>query len=87
MDSVDGGGPEIFSVAAPLRGTYLLYVNYWGNFDAAGYNFDRSRSEKPLITATVAVITDENTLHEKRETYVVPLRNIGDLSFVHAVRY
>jgi uncharacterized protein YfaP (DUF2135 family) len=87
VDSVDGGGPEIFSVAAPLRGTYLLYVNYWGNFDAAGYNFDRARSEKPLITATVAVITDENTLHEKRETYVVPLRNIGDLSFVRAVRY
>ena len=87
VDSVDGGGPEIFSVAAPLPGTYLLYVNYWGNFDAAGYNFDRARSEKPLITATVAVITDENTLHEKRQTYVVPLRNIGDLAFVRAVRY
>jgi len=84
VDSVDGGG---FSVAAPLRGTYLLYVNYWGNFDAAGYNFDRARSDKPLITATVAVITDENTLHEKRETLIVPLRNIGDLSFARAVRY
>ena len=87
VDSVDGGGPEIFSVAAPLRGTYLLYVNYWGNFDAAGYNFDRARSDKPLITATVAVIVDENTVHEKRETWVVPLRAIGDLSFVRAVRY
>ena len=87
VDSVDGGGPEIFSVAAPVRGTYLLYVNYWGNFDAAGYNFDRSRSDRPLITATVTVIVDENTLHEKRETWMVPLRNIGDLTLVRAVRY
>jgi uncharacterized protein YfaP (DUF2135 family) len=87
VDSVDGGGPEIFSLAAPVRGTYLVYVNYWGNFDAAGYNFEDTRRERSLITATIAVITNENTVHEKRETYVVPLRKIGDLVFVRALRY
>jgi uncharacterized protein YfaP (DUF2135 family) len=87
VDSVDGGGPEIFSVTAPLRGTYLVYVNYWGNFDAAGYNFEAGRRERQVITATVAVITNENTVDEKRETYVVPLRKIGDLAFVRALRW
>jgi uncharacterized protein YfaP (DUF2135 family) len=87
VDSVDGGGPEIFSVAAPLRGTYLIYVNYWGNFDAAGYNFDEGRRERPLITTMVTVITNENTVHEKRETYITPLRKIGDLTFVKTLRY
>jgi uncharacterized protein YfaP (DUF2135 family) len=87
VDSVDGGGPEIFSVAAPLRGTYLVYVNYWGNFDAAGYNFDVGRRERQVIIATVAIITNENTVDEKRETYVVPLRKIGDLAFVRALRW
>jgi uncharacterized protein YfaP (DUF2135 family) len=87
VDSVDGGGPEIFSLAAPVRGTYLVYVNYWGNFDAAGYNFEDTRRERSLITATIAVLNNENTVHEKRETYVVPLRKIGDLVFVRALRY
>jgi uncharacterized protein YfaP (DUF2135 family) len=87
VDSVDGGGPEIFSVAAPVRGTYLLYVNYWGNFDPAGYNFDGSRRERALITTTVSIITNENTVDEKRETHVLPLRKIGDLGFVRAIRW
>jgi len=84
---VDGGGPEIFSVAAPPFRTNLVYVNYWGNFDAAGYNLDGTRRERQLITATVAIITNENTVDEKRETYVLPLRKIGDLAFVRALRW
>jgi uncharacterized protein YfaP (DUF2135 family) len=32
----------MFSIAAPLPGTYRAYVNYWGNFGAAGYHFDES---------------------------------------------
>jgi uncharacterized protein YfaP (DUF2135 family) len=87
VDSVDGGGPEIFSMAAPLRGTYLVYVNYWGNFDPAGYTFDPARRERPLITTTVAIVTNENTVDEKREQHVVPLRKIGDTVFVRALRY
>jgi uncharacterized protein YfaP (DUF2135 family) len=74
-------------VAAPVRGTYLLYVNYWGNFDAAGYNFDGNGRERALITTTVSIITNENTVDEKRETHVLPLRKIGDLGFVRAIRW
>lgn len=87
VDSVDGGGPEIFSVAAPLRGTYLIYVNYWGNFTPAGYNFEEQRRDRSVITATVSIITSENTVDEKRETYVLPLRKIGDLAFVRALHW
>jgi uncharacterized protein YfaP (DUF2135 family) len=87
VDSVDGGGPEIFSMAAPLRGTYLIYVNYWGNFDAAGYHFIEERRERPIITTMVTIITNENTVHEKRETYMTPLRKIGDLTLVKVSRY
>lgn len=86
VDSVDGGGPEIFSTATPLPGTYLIYVNYWGNFDAAGYNFDPAAHEKSLITTRLTIIRNENTPDERQETLVVPLRRIGDLTFVRALR-
>ena len=47
---------------------------------------DPVRRERSLITATVAMVTDENTVGEKREAHVLPLRKIGDLAFVRAVR-
>lgn len=71
-------GPEIFSMPAPLRGTYLLFVNYFGR----GH-----RATQPLVTATVTVITEENTVDEKRETSVMPLRKPGDLVLARTVRY
>lgn len=86
VDSVDGGGPEIFSTATPLPGAYLIYVNYWGNFNAAGYNFDPQAHEKPIITARVTIVQNENTADERMETVVVPLRRVGDLTFVRALR-
>jgi uncharacterized protein YfaP (DUF2135 family) len=64
-----------------------MYVNYWGNFGAAGYHFDESTREQPIITARVSVILFENTLQEKRETYVIPLRKIGDLIPVHSFQF
>ena len=79
VDDFDGG-PEIFSTAAPLRGTYLVYVNYFGAAWRAG-------ARPLLVTATVTVVTEENTVHEKRETRIVPLRNPGDLSLAHVVRF
>lgn len=82
VDSVDGAGPEIFSSAAPLAGAWLVYVNYWGNFDDAGYNFDEGRHTRQLITCTVSIIRNENTPDEQRETFVVPLRKVGELTFV-----
>ena len=77
VDDMDGG-PEIFSMVAPPRGTYLVYVNYFG----------RARPDsRAVVIATVTVVTDENTVDEKRETSVVPLRKPGDLVLARAVRY
>ena len=86
VDSVDGGGPEIFSTATPIPGNYLIYVNYWGNFTAAGYNFNPDAHEVPMITTRVTIINEENTPDERQETITVPLRRIGDLVFVRAIR-
>jgi uncharacterized protein YfaP (DUF2135 family) len=77
VDDMDGG-PEIFSMAAPPRGTYLIYVNYYGQ---------GRPDSRAVVIATVTVITEENTVHEKRETYVVPLRKPGDLVLARTVRY
>lgn len=77
VDDMDGG-PEIFSMAAPPRGNYLVYVNYFG----------QGRPETQVVViATVTVITEENTVHEKRETLLVPLRRPGDLVLARTVRY
>jgi uncharacterized protein YfaP (DUF2135 family) len=82
VDSVDGAGPEMFSMAAPLHGAYHVYVNYWGNFGGGGYHFDEKTRKKDVITTTVTLVFHENTTREKRETFVVPLRKIGDLNLV-----
>lgn len=87
VDSVDGAGPEMFSMSAPLRGLYHVYVNYWGNFGAAGYHFDESTRKRDVITSTITLVFDENTQRERRETYVVPLRRIGDLCLVKSFAY
>ena len=86
-DSVDGPGPEMFTTTSPLHGTYHVFVNYWGNFGAGGYHFDESTREQPIITARLTLVLYENTLQEKRETYVVPLRKIGDLIEVRSFRF
>ncbi|MDR0576801.1 MAG: DUF2135 domain-containing protein [Candidatus Accumulibacter sp.] len=84
VDSVDGAGPEIFSVVAPMRGLYRFYVNYWGNFDEGGYHFRETR-QKPIITCRITLILNENTPDERRESHVVPLRRTGDLTPVRAL--
>jgi uncharacterized protein YfaP (DUF2135 family) len=82
VDSVDGAGPGMFSMVAPLRGAYQLYLNYWGNFGPQGYHFDESTRKKDVITVTLTLVLFENTPREKRETFMVPLRNIGELTLV-----
>ncbi|HEV3431112.1 MAG TPA: DUF2135 domain-containing protein [Paraburkholderia sp.] len=82
VDSVDGAGPGIFSSAAPEHGTWLFFLNYWGNFDSTGYNFDAHAHDREVITATLTLVFNENTPNERRETRVVPLRKIGDLVLV-----
>lgn len=74
VDVTTGYGPEIYSNPTPEHGTYLVYLNYYGN----GGNKD------VLTVAQVTVITAENTPDEKRETVVVPMRNPGELTFVKA---
>ncbi len=87
VDSVDGAGPEIFSSAAPMHGNWLFYVNYWGNFNAAGYNFNDAAHQRELITARLSLIFNENTIDERRETYVVPLRKVGELTLIKSISY
>ena len=84
VDSVDGAGPEMFSMTAPLAGTYHVYVNYWGNFGAEGYHFDESTRQRDLISARVTLVYDENTPAERRESFTVPMRKIGDLQLVRS---
>ncbi|MDR2625978.1 MAG: DUF2135 domain-containing protein [Zoogloeaceae bacterium] len=85
VDSVDGAGPEIFSSIAPLRGAYQFYVNYWGNFGSSGYHFDEATRQKPIITCRITLILHENTPSERRESFVVPLRKIGDLTHIRTL--
>jgi len=86
-DGVDGPGPEMFTMTAPLHGTYLVYVNYWGNFGSEGYNFDETSNQNEVITSQINLVLNENTVDEKRETFIVPLRAIGDLLLVKTFNY
>ena len=74
VDVTTGYGPEIYSNPAPVPGTYLVYVNYYG-----------SGSDNSIITtATVTIITDENTPSERQQTFVVPMRKAGDLTLLRS---
>lgn len=86
-DSVDGPGPEMFTMAAPLHGTYLVYVNYWGNYGANGYNFEAGSNQNEVITSQISLVFNENTVNEKRESFVVPLRAIGELVLVKSFNF
>ena len=87
VDSVDGPGPEMFSTNAPLHGAYHIYVNYWGNYGPGGYHFDESTREVPIITPRITLVFYENTAREKRESFVIPLRKIGDLNLVKSFMF
>ncbi|MBW7984890.1 DUF2135 domain-containing protein [Enterobacillus tribolii] len=76
IDVTTGYGPEMFATPTPLRGKYLVYVNYYGG-----------RGEQELTTAHLSVITEEGTLNEKQETFVVPMRNPGELTLVKGFSY
>ncbi len=76
IDVTTGYGPEIFSSASPINGTYLVYVNYYG-----------SGSSHDIFTATVTTVTHENTLDEKTESVTIPMRNPGELMLVHSFVY
>ncbi|MES2943655.1 MAG: DUF2135 domain-containing protein [Pseudomonadota bacterium] len=74
VDVTTGYGPEIFAASRPLRGTYHVYVNYYGSGEGEG--------RRAITTAQVAVITEESTLKETQRVFRVPLRSTGDLQHV-----
>ncbi|QGZ41865.1 uncharacterized protein YfaP (DUF2135 family) [Pseudoduganella flava] len=77
VDVTTGYGPEIFSSAAPPKGNYHVYVNYYG-----------SGAERDALTvAQVAIITNENTPREKQQILRVPLRAPGELTLVKSFVY
>lgn len=76
IDVTTGYGPEIFASPAPLAGSYLVYVNYYGAGSSGG-----------MTVARVAIITNESTPDEKREVVDVPLRKAGELTLVRRFVY
>jgi uncharacterized protein YfaP (DUF2135 family) len=86
-DTVDGPGPENFVMTSPMRGTYQVWINYWGNFGEGGYHFDESTRQRPIITSRITLVFYENTARERREEFVVPLRSIGELTLVKTFTY
>jgi uncharacterized protein YfaP (DUF2135 family) len=78
IDVTTGFGPEIFGDPTPLRGLYLVWVNYYG----AG-----ERPFGELTVARVAITEDEGTPREKLQIFSVPLRNPGELTLVRSFVY
>lgn len=76
VDVTTGYGPEIFATPAPLAGTYLVYVNYYGS----------GRLDE-ITVASITTITNENTADEKMQSANVPLRKPGELTLVHSFVY
>ncbi|MCF4996236.1 DUF2135 domain-containing protein [Pseudomonas syringae] len=86
VDVTTGYGPEIFAMPAPMKGQYLVYVNYYGG----GYRSDDEGGDEAgqaLTTAQITVITEEGTPSEKMETFVVPMRTAGELTLVKGFSY
>jgi uncharacterized protein YfaP (DUF2135 family) len=77
-DVTTGYGPEIFSSAAPERGLYQVYVNYYGG---GGENASN------LTTVRLTVLSGEGTASEKRQEFTVPMRYAGELTLVRSFVY
>lgn len=78
VDVTTGYGPEIYANPAPPAGVYHVFVNYFG----AG-----TLSDDHLSTAQVTVISEENSLAERRQVFRVPLRKPGELTLVKSFAY
>ena len=72
VDVTTGYGPEIFSSAAPLKGNYHAYVNYYGS----------GENTSMLTVARISIITNEGTPREKLQSFQVPMRAAGELTLV-----
>lgn len=72
VDVTTGYGPEIFSSAAPPRGNYHVYVNYFGG----------AQAQPGLTVAQLTIVTNENTSREKKQSFLVPMRAPGELTLI-----
>jgi uncharacterized protein YfaP (DUF2135 family) len=86
VDVTTGYGPEIFAMPAPIKGQYLVYVNYYGG-GYRGVEEGGDEAVQPLTTAQVTVITEEGTPSEKMETFLIPMRAVGELTLVKSFSY
>lgn len=84
VDVTTGYGPEIIASPSQQRGTYLVYVNYYG---AGFYGEEEGERTEDITVAQVAVITDEGTPREKQQVFRVPLRKPGEVTLVKAFQY
>jgi len=82
VDVTTGYGPEIIASPTPLRGRYLVYVNYYG-----GGGMDEDDAPQKLTTAQVTLIREEGTPDEQQETLAVPMRAAGELTLVKSFSY
>lgn len=89
VDVTTGYGPEIFAMPAPLKGQYLVYVNYYGGGYRSTDDDEESQTDavQPLTTAQVTLITEEGTPNEKTESFIVPMRAPGELTLVKRFSY
>jgi uncharacterized protein YfaP (DUF2135 family) len=77
----------MIKAAGTQRGPHPLVVNYRSNYGAEGYNFDEGDNPNEVITANINRVLNENTVDEKRETFIVPMRAIADLLLVKTFNY
>lgn len=78
VDVTTGYGPEIFASPSPLPGQYLVYVNYYGG---------GGDPQVALTTAQITLISQEGTVDEKQESFLVPMRAPGELTLVKRFSY
>lgn len=86
VDVTSGYGPEMIASPTPLKGQYLLYVNYYGG----GYSRDddgNSNPQQALTTAQVSLISEEGTVNEKQENFLIPMRTPGELTLIKSFSY
>ena len=55
-----------------------------GGLAVGGYHFDEKTRKRDVISARITLVFDENTPAERRETFSVPMRKIGDLTLVRS---
>lgn len=88
VDVTTGFGPEIFAHPSPGAGVWQVYVNYYG----AGIHRDENDGEygaasDDLTIGQVTVITQENTPHERQQSFRIPLRRPGELTLIRSFSY